>query len=146
MYSSNLLIRLAAVVVVMVIFAGYFGYLTSSQNKMRDRCSAVTTGVVTDYSVTHRRHQRRNSSITGTVTVRYEVNGVSYTCEGTTSGHKEMGAHLEVYYDPGDPSTAYADKGPVINKTVLYAFTGLAVAVVFGLTVVSRMKRNSSYY
>ena len=133
MYRTMTTARLIATIVLLVILGVVFAITVSNNKKIINRCASSTTGVVTEY--TPRKSRKRTSSTYGTITVAYEVKGVQYSCRGTTSGTKTPGNHVTVHYDPTSPSIAYADRGPVVNQTPMYAAIGVAVVIYVGVTV-----------
>ena len=119
------------------IIWGIAGYFLSDQNT--SKYTAVTYGVVTDVEMI-REYNTNHYETSYIATVEPEESGIfsSYLSSGKTGYEYEKGEHVEINYDPSDPSNYYIQFsepssgdlkmviiGGVLSVVALFAFFGL---------------------
>ena len=124
------------------IIWGIAGYFLSDQNT--SKYTAVTYGVVTDVEMI-REYNTNHYETSYIATVEPEESGIfsSYLSSGKTGYEYEKGEHVEINYDPSDPSHYYIQHA---NPTSSYISIIIAGAIVLfigaGMFIIFKLPNN----
>lgn len=127
-------------------------FVNQSEQKLHDRCSKKTTGIIVDYDKHVSSSSKSGSSTTYAKVVEYEVKGDTYeiTDKVSTSSKPKIGKKVTVFYNPKDPDEAYikgSTKVSTILTIVCIPFSLVGIGLTSGAIVlfVKDHKREENY-